>query len=161
MKSAKETADELMERLQENPQGTATNKPSKRSMEGEVAFTRMMERFWGKMLGMYAGQWERDYGHIGGSAFLEWRDALSGTDPMRIRHGFEQLKREDDPRETKYPPNLVKFLRLCRQATSAPSHSRAVLLDPPKNKDPGAAERHFNAARALLGDFPPPKERDE
>jgi hypothetical protein len=110
---------------------------------------------------MYAGQWERDYGHIGGSAFLEWRDALSGIEPMSIKRGFDRLRLEDDPKETKYPPNLVKFLRLCRKATSVPFHSKAVFLDPPKNNDPGAAERHFRAARALLGGFPPPKERDE
>ena len=69
------------------------------------------------MLELYGRQWEASYGHVGGEAFISWRDGLSGLSFEQIKTGLEYLLAEGG----EYPPNLIKFMRLCRMK-GHPSH---------------------------------------
>lgn len=158
MKSAHETATDLVTGLtDQRTQGPGTKQHSKEDEQQAQYHERLMEKFWGKMMGAYGIQWERSYGHVDGPAFEEWSAALRHVDPMSIKYGMEQLDDEDRNREAKYPPNLIKFLRLCRKPITHTSHKT---WEEPKrlgHSDPGAKDRHFTAAKELLGDWKPPK----
>lgn len=73
---------------------------------------KIAERLWSKMMHIYGGQWERDYGLVGEDAYISWRDAISEFTPQQIKRGLDALAMEGRD----YPPNLIKFCRLCRTA---------------------------------------------
>jgi len=63
------------------------------------------------MLELYGRQWEASFGHVDGAAYLAWRQALGAYTPRDIKRGLEHVIEEG----ADHPPNLVKFLRLCRK----------------------------------------------
>ena len=104
------------------------------------------------MLELYGRQWEVSCGHVDGAAFPAWRDALAELSPQRIKGGLDLLKAEGSD----YPPNLVKFLRLCRESKTTPAF--IPQLNRPK---PHYSVMRVERAkqRALTGsDFKPSKE---
>lgn len=81
------------------------------------------------MLELYGRQWESSYGHVDGDVFPTWCDALAGLKPEKIKGGLDAVIAEGN----QYPPNLIKFLRLCRTAPDA-SHKKYEPLPRPKTK---------------------------
>jgi len=77
---------------------------------------------------------------------MNWCKALSTVEPAKVMAAIGRSIKEC----TDFPPNLVKFLRFCREE-EAPYHQPVKFLPPPERKDPGAKERHFQAVRELLG----------
>ena len=112
---------------------------------------RAVKRLWQRMLELYGRQWEASYGHIDGDAFPAWRDALAGMKPEHIKRGLDRVIAEGN----EFPPNLIKFLRLCRTPEyTTMSPSRAALPPPNVHKDPkvlSAKEKHLQAVNELLG----------
>jgi len=100
-------------------------------------------------MSLYGRQWEASYGHVDGEAFMDWNEALQSVKLDDIARGVQAIIDEAND----FPPNLIKFLRMCRKPVVHASHK---VFKPEKrltHKDPGAAERHFKAARELLGPF--------
>lgn len=114
-----------------------------------------MERLWGKMMSLYGRQWEASYGHVDGEAFNDWNEALQSVKLDDIARGVQAIIDEAN----EFPPNLIKFLRMCRKPFVHASHKTFNPEPRLTQQDPGAAERHFKAARELLGPFKR-KERD-
>ena len=106
---------------------------------------RVTGRLWVRMSETFGRQWEASYGAIGGPTFETWHKTLQDWAPERIAAGLQAVIDEGGD----FPPNLIKFRRLMKQTIPNPIHQDALLLDPPKNNDPGARERHFAAAREL------------
>ncbi len=79
------------------------------------------------MLELYGRQWEISYGHVDGVVFPVWRDGLAQHTPLEIKAGLDAVIAEGN----EFPPNLIKFLRLCRNAKPLPIHQPAKLLPPP------------------------------
>lgn len=110
------------------------------------------ERLFQRFLELYGRQWESAYGHVDGDAFSAWRDAIATMTTEQIKTGLDAVIAEG----SEYPPNLIKFLRLCRTKSVA-YHRPANLaaLPPPNiNRQPKvrvAKERHLKAMRELLG----------
>jgi hypothetical protein len=65
------------------------------------------------MLELYGRLWEASYGHVDGDAFKAWRGALIEFTPLQIKAGLDALVKEG----ASGPPNLIKFLRLCREGS--------------------------------------------
>jgi len=61
---------------------------------------------------MYGRQWESSYGLVGDESYQSWSEALSQLQTMQIKRGIKALVAEGN----EFPPNLIKFMRLCRQA---------------------------------------------
>ena len=100
----------------------------------------------------YQHLWANTYGAIGGNEYITWAKAIDSVDPKRAMQTIADVLKEG----LDYPPNLVKFLRMCRQSTA--SYHRAADLDalPPPNvhRRPeviSAKEKHFKAVKGLLG----------
>jgi len=111
-----------------------------------------MIRLWGKLLALYGRQWEASYGHVNGNVFKEWQKALSGLSTSQIKIGLDALVQEGGD----FPPNLIKFLRLCR--TNVPAYYRkadlASLPPPNVHRSPeviAAKEKHLEEVKKLLG----------
>jgi len=68
------------------------------------------------MLEIYGRQWEASFGHIDGDAFATWRDALMEFTPHQIKRGLDAVRAEGH----EFPPNLIKFCRLCRGVKEGP-----------------------------------------
>ncbi|MBT8449126.1 MAG: hypothetical protein KJO69_05525 [Gammaproteobacteria bacterium] len=79
------------------------------------------------MLKFYGRQWEASYGHVDGHAYIAWRDALMTLQPKQIRRGLDAVIDEGN----EYPPNLIKFLRLCRDPGYFTMSESRVSLPPP------------------------------
>jgi len=82
------------------------------------------------MLELYGRQWEAGFGHVGGEAFLSWRDGLSKLSFEQIKSGLDYLVAEGGD----YPPNLIKFLRLCRMKQHPSHQTFSPQLPGPKPK---------------------------
>lgn len=104
------------------------------------------------MLELYGRQWEVSCGHVDGAVFPTWCEALTELSPQTIKGGLDLLKAEGSD----YPPNLVKFLRLCRESKTTPIY-HPQLNRPKPHYSVMAIERAKQ--RALMGyDFKPSKE---
>ncbi len=115
-------------------------------------FGRLMERLWQRMLELFGRQWESSYGHVDGDAFATWRDSLAGLTAKQIKTGLDAVIAKGN----EFPPNLIKFLRLC--TTVPPIYYRpidiAALPAPKVCKRPNvvaAKDKHFKAMKELLG----------
>jgi hypothetical protein len=102
---------------------------------------------------LYGRQWEASYGHIDGEAFKDWSDALGDVPLAKIKNALDALVEDE---QVEFPPNLIKFLRLCR--TSSPPNSQMYKSLPPATplnlNSPevvAAKDKHFEAVRELLG----------
>lgn len=145
MKSAYEAAVNLATEL-DKPRPIETPKPPPNISE------KLIARLWQRMAELYGRLWESSYGLVGGRDFKTWSKALTSLTPQQIKTGLDYLIAEG----SEYPPNLVKFLRLCR--TVVPSSHRTVdftALPPPDiNTQPkvlAAKEKHLQAVKELLG----------
>jgi len=104
------------------------------------------------MAELYGRLWETSYGLVGGREFKTWSKALASLTRQQIKSGLDYLIAEG----SEYPPNLIKFLRLCRTVVPA-SHRTAdfTSLPPPDNntrpKVLAAKEKHLQAVKELLG----------
>lgn len=99
---------------------------------------------WDKFTIGYQHLWANTYGVIGGQEYQNWAKALSTVDPQKVMAAIGRAVKEC----TDYPPNLVKFLRFCREDNSYP-YSGGHALPPPKREDPQAIERWKAEARKL------------
>ena len=113
---------------------------------------KVAQRLWQRMLELYGRQWEASYGHVDGDVFPAWRDAISKMTIEQIKSGLDAVEAEGSD----YPPNLIKFLRLCK--TEIPAYHRkadlASLPPPNVHRRPeviAAKERHFAEVRKLSG----------
>ena len=132
MKEAGKQATELAKRLYQR-QPTETPKP-----QGGIS-ERVTAKLWQRMAELYGRQWEASYGVVGGSAFKSWADGLASMTPAQIKVGLDAVIAEGN----EFPPNLIKFLRLCRQP-SAPKYHREFppeLPPPDRNSDTWRRER--------------------
>ena len=94
---------------------------------------KVAQRLWQRMLELYGRQWEASYGHVDGDVFPAWRDALASLSADKIKRGLDAVIQEGND----FPPNLIKFLRLCKTAPySTMSESRAALPPPNVHKKP-------------------------
>ena len=89
---------------QTQPQHHAAKRPLNEQSE------KIARRLWQRMLELYGRQWEASYGHVDGEVFPAWRDALTELNPNQIKSGLDAVIKEGHD----YPPNLIKFMRLCR-----------------------------------------------
>ena len=159
MKSAHQVAADLVTGLTDpKTQEPDTNRPSKESMAVTQKFERLMERFWGKMMSTYGIQWERSYGHVDGEAFAEWSASLMYMPPMKIKAGLDLLL-TDPSLDPSFPPNMIKFLRLCRAAPEPVNQAKQ--LPPPVNRNTAsnnkARDKCIAEAKGLLGHWESPK----
>ena len=164
MKSAQEVAAELVTGLEDKTLGPDTSQPSIESMEATQKHERLMEWLWGKMILAYGNQWESNYGHVDGPAFESWSKALSSIRPASFKFGLNQLL-TDKTMNTNFPPNLIKFLRLCRAAPviNSQMYEQLPYLPPIDRTDPGlisAKDKCIQEAQELLGVWDPPEERE-
>lgn len=103
------------------------------------------------MLELYGRQWEASYGHVDGDVFPAWRDALASLQPEHVKRGLEAVIAEG----SEFPPNLIKFLRLCKTVVPASHKTVDMKSLPPPNvhRRPeviSAKEKHQKAAKDLL-----------
>ncbi len=77
------------------------------------------------MLSLYGRQWESSYGQIDGSGYNEWMQSLGSMTQKQVGNGMTQLMDEGN----EFPPNLMKFLRLCR--TTRPVEPKPFIALPP------------------------------
>ena len=99
---------------------------------------------------LYGRQWEVSYGHVDGDVFPAWRDALDGLSTDKIKRGLDAVIEEG----SEFPPNLIKFLRLCRTPPYFTMSPNRNALPPPDIRRPEvitAKEKHQKAAKELLG----------
>ena len=145
MKSAYETAISLATDIHK-PQPTETQKPQPNISERTIA------RLWQRMAELYGRPWEASCGLVGGRVFKTWNKALASLTPQQIKTGLDCLKAEG----SEFPPNLIKFLRLCRTVVPL-SHRKvdfAALPPPDINTQPkvlAAKEKHLQAVKELFG----------
>jgi hypothetical protein len=164
MKSAQEIAADLVMGLEDKTLEPDTSQPSIESMETIQKHERLMEWFWGKMMVAYGTQWESSYGHVDGAAFEAWSKALRNVRPDSFKYGLNQLL-TDQTMNPNFPPNLIKFLRLCRAAPVINSQMYEDLRLPPPidRSDPSlisAKDKCIQEAQELLGTWDPPKKRE-
>ena len=86
---------------------------------------------WDKFTTGYQHLWANTYGEIGGDEYHNWAKALNCIDPQKVMAGIARAIKEC----TDYPPNLIKFLRFCREEKVA-YHQAAKFLPPPVKEDP-------------------------
>jgi len=96
------------------------------------------------MMALYGRQWEASYGLPGGSVYKEWNTGLSTLKPEQIKRGLAAVMLEGG----EYPPNLIKFMRLCRQA--APAYHQTVRQALPRPKPHYSVMRIERAKQAAL-----------
>jgi hypothetical protein len=70
----------------------------------------LMVSLWTRLQALYGSQWEKSHGELGGKTFNEWKGALTKFKPEQVKRGLQAIVDE----ASEYPPNLIKFLRLCR-----------------------------------------------
>jgi hypothetical protein len=103
------------------------------------------------MMKLYGRQFESSYGHVDGKAYKAWRDGLMTVKPHQIRAGLEEVIKEGN----EFPPNLIKFLQLCRTAIYTTMSPMTAALPPPNvHRRPeviAAKEKHFAEVRKLSG----------
>ena len=100
------------------------------------------------MMALYGRQWEASYGLPGGSVYKEWNTGLSTLKPEQIKRGLAAVMLEGG----EYPPNLIKFMRLCRQA--APAYHQTVRQALPRPKPHYSVMRIEKAKQAALTGAP-------
>jgi len=111
---------------------------------------RIIEKLWQRLLEIYGRQWEAAYGHVDGDAFPVWRDGIKGLTVEQIKNGLDALMDEG----SEFPPNLIKFLRLCKKSVPASFKTFDGKALPPPNintqpKVMAAKDKHFRAVNAL------------
>jgi hypothetical protein len=62
------------------------------------------------MLALYGRPWESSYGQIDGAGYNEWMQSLGSMTERQVGNGLTLLMEEGK----EYPPNQIKFLKLCR-----------------------------------------------
>jgi len=132
---AMELADKLYR------QEPVTERPEKNISEDALKVTAIL---WDKFTTGYQHLWANTYGAIGDDEYHNWAKALDTVDPKKVLAAIARSVKEC----TDYPPNLIKFLRFCREESPA-YHQPANLLPAPKKEDPEAIERWRKAAREL------------
>ena len=86
------------------------------------------------MLSLYGRQWESSYGQIDGSGYNEWMQSLGSMTQKQVGNGLTLLMEEGN----EFPPNLMKFLKLCR--TQTPVYHETF-------KSPPTVKRKYSAMR--------------
>ena len=82
---------------------------------------------WNRLSVLYGKQWETNSGSVGGNTYLAWEAALTELTEAHVMRGYEALLAESND----FPPNLIKFMRLCRTAPHT-SHQTVPNLSKPK-----------------------------
>ncbi len=131
------------------PHSTGTKKQS------GVYGKEIMERLWKKMLSFYGRQWEASYGHVDGEVYKDWSAAIANLSVEQIKTGLDEIAKEGN----EFPPNLIKFMRLCRTSTSPSfvTFNSKALPPPDISKRPkvvAAKEKHFKQVQKLYGKQP-------
>ena len=103
-----------------------------------------MPKLWQKMTALYGRQWEASYGQPGGAVYKEWSKGLAKLKPDQIARGLKSVMDEGG----EYPPNLIKFLRLCRQVQ--PAYHKPVPQALPRPKPHYSVMRIEKAKQAAL-----------
>ena len=104
-----------------------------------------MSRLWQRMTEIYGRTFEASFGHTGGQAYTAWHTSLAGISLMQIKTALEALIAEGH----EHPPNLIKFMRLCRE--NQPASHRAFLPDPPITQTSSVAQTNLTQMREQAG----------
>ena len=147
MKEESSQAMEVLDKLHQ-PHNQETQKQQE---SGTRKWNEVTQRLWARMMDLYGRQWESSYGAVGEHAFITWMEAMSSLNVNQIKAGLDAVIEEG----SEFPPNLIKFLRLCRttQHTSHKMVDLAALPPPNVHKRPeviAEKEKHFQAVRDLL-----------
>ena len=121
------------------------------------------------MAEIYGSKWESQYGAIGGSAFETWHSGLAALTTDQIKRGLEALIEEGHD----WPPNMIKFHRLCRDAKPTmhkpldvlehqrPAHESVMRVEQAKQRAlSGRAFRHAKIGKHVIRDWTPEDERE-
>lgn len=87
-----------------------------------------MVSLWTRWLALYSDQWEKQYGNVGSEQFQLWSHALEKYSDHQIRRGLQAVIDEG----SEFVPNLIKFMRLCRQVEPYSTHDKNPALPRPK-----------------------------
>jgi len=82
---------------------------------------------WNRLSALYGGLWEKNSGLVGGDTYLAWESALLTLSEAHVLRGYDAVIAEAND----FPPNLIKFLRLCRTAHAYDSHNKIAELPRP------------------------------
>lgn len=120
-------------------------KPHRQGVERQPKDTLLIN-IWMRMFDLYGNQWESQMGHVGEDTFLTWQTGLTNMSEDQIKGGLTALISEGND----FPPNLIKFLRLCRGSIH-PSHMAFV---PELTRQPRKSVMRIEQAkqRALTGE---------
>ena len=101
------------------PQWTETSPQPERISKESVAL------LWVRMAALFGRQWETSYGSVGEPAYLTWEEALtSNYTTENVRSGYNVILEEGN----EFPPNMIKFLRLCRTVDPYSDHKKVPAL---------------------------------
>lgn len=120
------------------PQQTETNKQQQNISE------QMIGRIWQRLSECYGTAWENSYGVVGGVTFKSWAEALAQFSPEQLMRGLQAVIQEGSD----FPPNLIKFIRLCR--TAPPEAHRSIPAALPQPKPRYSVMRIEQAKQKLL-----------
>ena len=99
-----------------------------------------MAILWQRMTESFTSIWLSQYVTIGGDTFLIWSRHLTEFSPRLIVDVAEQLIEHAIETENEYPPNLIRFIRHCRNERQA-RHNRKKILPAPRPEYATHAER--------------------
>ena len=75
------------------------------------------------MAALFGKQWESSYGSVGDAVYLTWEEALtSNYTTEQVRRGYSAMMQEG----SEFPPNLIKFLRMCRSTDPYSTHTQTT-----------------------------------
>jgi len=106
------------------PPLTEASQPPERISAESVAI------LWTRMAALFGNLWETSYGLAGGNVYKTWEDALcSNYTPAQVTRGYNAMLEAGE----QFPPNLIKFLRMCRTVDPYSTHTQTEKkLDRPK-----------------------------
>ena len=139
MEHVSKKATELATQLH-HPQAK-TGRPQQIISEDALKVTAIL---WQKMTDGYQHLWFNTYGVAGGPEFTTWAKAIDTIDPKKAISAIAAILKEGH----EFPPNLIKFLRLCRITTPA-YFNPATLLPAPKNRNSREQQKWREAAEKL------------
>lgn len=80
------------------------------------------------MLSLYGRQWETSYGQIDGAVYHDWMQSLVGLTEKQVGNGLTLLMEEGN----EFPPNLIKFIKLCKTPKAPKPTIFKALPTPPR-----------------------------
>ena len=148
MQTAKQIATELVENAR-SPHPMPNDRQQEITLQGRQATAIL----WQTMTDYFTSLWVKQYGMVGGEPFMKWAREIGRFDPMQVVMATDAVIQHSIQTNENYPPNLIKFLRFCREQKLKPDVSPLDALPPPEIiHDPDvikAKNKCFTRAREL------------